>query len=102
MSILGFLFNDPIGPFYDPLSPRGVNRELSRRSTILARRMVSMNSKRKNELETLRTTVARLALVVETQQRLLVQKGVFTGAEYDALLQSVDAEDGSIDGQIRK
>jgi hypothetical protein len=101
MGILGFLFNDPIGPFHDPLAPRNLSIEMSRRSTVLARRLVSMNAKRKDEAETLRTAVARLMLVVETQHRMLLQKGVCTSAEFDSLLQSIDAEDGSVDGQLK-
>jgi len=102
MSILGFLFNDPIGPFSDSLSPLSLQGEMSRRSTVLARRMVSLNAKRKNELDGLRTAVARLMLVVETQQRMLLQKGICTNAEFEALLKETDLEDGSADGQLGK
>jgi hypothetical protein len=99
MGILGFLFNDPTSPFNNPLSPGNLSQEMSRRSTVLARRLVSMNAKRKNEADTLRTAVARLMLVVETQHRMLLEKGVCTKEEFDALLHAVDAEDGLVDGQ---
>jgi hypothetical protein len=99
MGILGFLFNDPVGPFHNPQSPGNLSRQMNRQSTLLARRLVSMNAKRKNEPETLRSAVARLMLVVETQHRMMLQKGICTDAEFDSLLQSIDAEDGSVDGQ---
>ena len=77
-------------------------KEMGQRSSALAKRMAELNRKRKGELAGLRSMVARLMLVVETQQRLLLQKGVFSGPEFDALLQSVDAEDGNADGQLNR
>ena len=74
-------------------------QEANRNSNALAKRMGLLNRKRKSELESLRMMVAGLMLVVETQHRLMVRKGLSTEAEFEALLREVDAEDGRIDGQ---
>ena len=79
-----------------------VQNEANRRSLVLARRMGSLNKKRKDEMETLRVGIAKLMLVVETQHRMLVKKGVCTEEEFKALLGEVDLEDGSADGQRRR
>jgi hypothetical protein len=99
VSILEYLFDNPI---QHPLSPRGLQAEAAARSTALARQIGSLNRKRKSELEAPRSTLARLMLVVETQQRLLLQKGLCTQKEFDAVLQTVDLEDGTADGQLRR
>ena len=101
MSILGFFF-DAAGPLYDPLSPYGLQREMAARTHVLARQIGALNKKRKDELETLRTTVAKLMLVVETQQRMLLQKGLCTQKEFAELMLAIDLEDGTADGQIRR
>lgn len=98
MSILEYLFD----PVQNPLSPRGLQSEMAARSTALARQIGALNRKRKNELESLRLTLARLMLVVETQQRLLLRKGLCTQAEFDEVLRTVDLEDGAADGQLRR
>jgi hypothetical protein len=40
-----------------------------------------------------------LALSIKTVQRMMVQKGLCSSEEFTALLDEVDAEDGSKDGQ---
>jgi hypothetical protein len=77
-------------------------KDSNNRSIALARRMTALNRKRKDELETMRTAIARLMLVVETQRRLLMKKGVCTEEEFTALLREVDLEDGAEDGQCRR
>ena len=72
------------------------------RSIALARRMATLNKKRQDEGETLRTAIAKLMLVVETQHRMLVKKGVCSEEEFTALLREVDLEDGTQDGQRRR
>lgn len=94
MSILEYLFEDS--------KHRDLRTDVAARSTALARCIGMMNRKRKNEIETLRTTFARLMLVVETQQRILLKKGVCTQAEFDTLLSEIDLEDGSADGQLKR
>lgn len=94
MSILGFLFGDP--PFTSTKSQVAI---LSQRGDLLARRMLSVRSKRRGEVDALRTAVARLMLIVETQHRMLLKKGVCTSPEFEALLHEVDVEDGAADGQ---
>ena len=101
MSILGFFF-DPVGPLHDPLSPFGLQREMAARTHVLARKIGALNMKRKDELESLRTAVAKLMLVVETQQRMLLQKGLCTQKEFETMLQAIDLEDGTADGQLRR
>jgi len=99
MSILEYLFDNPI---QNPLCPRGLQSEMAARSTALARRIGALNRKRKDELESLRSSLAKLMLVVETQQRLLLRKGLCTQEEFDAVLRAVDLEDGAADGQLRR
>jgi hypothetical protein len=99
MSILEYLFDNPIR---HPLSPRGLQGEMAARSTTLARRIGALNRKRKDELESLRSALARLMLVVETQQRLLLQKGLCTPKEFEEMLRAIDLEDGAADGQLRR
>lgn len=94
MSILEYFLDHPHGT-------RELQREMAARSTALARQVGALNRKRKNELESLRPTLAKLMLVVETQQRLLLRKGLCTQKEFDAVLQAVDLEDGAADGQLR-
>ena len=77
-------------------------KDANNRSIVLARRMATLNKKRKDELETLRTAIAKLMLVVETQHRLLVKKGVCTEEEFTTVLREVDLEDGTEDGQRRR
>ena len=98
MSILGF-FLDPVK---DPLSPTGLQREMAARTHVLAKQIGALNKRRKDELETLRTTIAKLMLVVETQQRMILQKGLCTQKEFNELLLTVDLEDGAADGQLRR
>lgn len=43
--------------------------------------------------------LGKLALGAKTLQRMMVGKGLCTAAEFAALLEEVDAEDGSKDGQ---
>jgi hypothetical protein len=76
--------------------------DANNRSIALARRMATLNKKRKDEMETLRTAIAKLMLVVETQHRMLVKKGVCSEEEFGALLREVDLEDGTADGQRRR
>jgi len=95
MSILEYLLDHPHGT-------RGLQREMAARSTALARQIGALNRKRKDELEALRSALARLMLVVETQQRLLLQKGLCTQKEFDEVLRAVDLEDGAADGQLRR
>lgn len=92
MDLIDFLLN----PTYADL------RDANNRSISLARTMATLNRKRKDEMETLRTAIAKLMLVVETQHRMLVKKGVCTEEEFTALLREVDAEDGTPDGQRRR
>jgi len=99
MSMLGF-FLGPLGP--DPLSPAGLQRDMAARTHVLAKQIGALNRKRKDELETLRTTVAKLMLVVETQHRLLLQKGLCTSKEFADTMLAVDLEDGTADGQLRR
>ena len=98
MSILGF-FLDPVK---DPLSPTGLHREMAARTHVLATQIGALNRKRKDELETLRTTIAKLMLVVETQQRMILQKGLCTQKEFETMMQAIDLEDGTADGQLRR
>ena len=95
MSILEYFLDHPHGA-------RALQREMAARSMALARQVGALNRKRKDELESLRTTVAKLMLVVEAQQRLLLQKGFCTQKEFESVLRSVDLEDGAADGQLRR
>ena len=98
MSILGF-FLDPVR---DPLSPSGLQHEMAARTHVLSKQIGALNKRRKDELETLRTTIAKLMLVVETQQRMILQKGLCTQKEFETMMQAIDLEDGAADGQLRR
>ena len=47
----------------------------------------------------LERAIGELALAVKTVQRMLVEKGVCSEAEFQARLRQVDLEDGMADGQ---
>ena len=47
----------------------------------------------------LRDAVGALALATKTLQRMMIEKGVCTQAEFSALLSQIDMEDGRRDGQ---
>ncbi len=49
--------------------------------------------------ERLSDAVGALALATKTLQRMMIEKGVCTQAEFSALLTQVDIEDGRQDGQ---
>ncbi len=89
MSILEYLFS----PTWRDLKDR------DQATLMLAKRMSLANRKRKTESQGLQEMIARLMLVVETQQRLLLKKGVCTQAEFDGLLNEIDLEDGIADGR---
>jgi hypothetical protein len=89
MSILQYLFS----PAWSDL------KERDQATLLLAKRMSASNRKRKSEAQGLQETIARLMLIVETQHRMLLKKGVCTQAEFDALLNEIDLEDGVADGR---
>ena len=83
-------------------SPRQTNEDLKGLATatrLVAKHVATMNRKRKKEAEGMAAMIARLMLIVETQHRLLLKKGVYTPAEFEALLNEVDLEDGVADGR---
>ena len=94
MSTLGYFFGGSSYVTADQIT------SLNQRASALTRRLIELNKKSRDEVATLRETVAKLMLVVETQHRLLLQKGLCTGEEFDKLLTAVDAEDGKVDGRI--
>jgi len=98
MSILGFFLE----PVQDPLSPLGLQRAMAARTHVLAQQIGALNRKRKDEMEAMRTSIAKLMLVVETQQRMLLQKGLCTQKEFETMMQAIDLEDGTADGQLRR
>jgi hypothetical protein len=102
MSLLGFLFNNPVGPFCNPFSPLNLRDERSRRSTVGSRRTVSRNAKRRNEQDALRTAVARLLLAVETARRRPLRKGICTNVESQELPGAIDLGDGGADGRMKR
>jgi len=90
MNLIEFLLN--ARTTYEPPTPRdAAAKALSLR----------MSRRRKHEKAELYATIGRLMLVVEAQRRLLVQKGLCTDAEFDAMMNAVDLEDGAADGQLR-
>ena len=64
-------------------------------------RIRGLNARTKDEISSLRDAMARLMLVVEAQQRLLLEKGVFTPDAFKEMLRTVDAEDGTVDCRKR-
>ena len=51
------------------------------------------------DLDRLEQALGALALATKTFQRMLVEKGVCTHAEFSALMHQIDLEDGRRDGQ---
>ena len=51
------------------------------------------------DLARLEQALGSLALATKTFQRMLVEKGVCTHAEFSALMHQIDLEDGRRDGQ---
>lgn len=51
------------------------------------------------DTERLERALGELALATKTLQRVMVDKGVCSGAEFTAMLDRVDREDGRPDGQ---
>lgn len=49
------------------------------------------------DAERLERALGELALATKTLQRLLVEKGLVSGAELELTLRKVDAEDGQVD-----
>jgi hypothetical protein len=45
--------------------------------------------------------IGELALAVKTMQRLAVQKGLCTQAEFQQVMEEIDREDGRVDGMAR-
>jgi len=83
-------------------SPRQTNEDLKglqQATRLVARQVSAVNRKRKKEAEGMTAMIARLMLIVETQHRMLLKKGVCTAAEFEALLNEVDLEDGVADGR---
>ncbi len=73
----------------------------ARREAAAARAEIAEVRLSNGSLDSDRLIVAleQLALSVKTLQRTLVEKGVCTPAEFSALLQRVDREDGTQDGR---
>ena len=51
------------------------------------------------DAERLEHALGELALATKTVQRLLVDKGLVTPAEFSAKMTAIDAEDGRLDGR---
>lgn len=51
------------------------------------------------DVDRLESALGELALAVKTVQRLAVEKGLCTAAEFQRKLQQIDAEDGRSDGR---
>lgn len=51
------------------------------------------------DVERLENAIGELALAVKTVQRLAVEKGLCTAAEFQRKLDQIDAEDGRSDGR---
>ncbi len=51
------------------------------------------------DVDRLEAALGELALAVKTVQRLAVEKGLCTAAEFQRKLQQIDAEDGRSDGR---
>lgn len=50
-------------------------------------------------VERLETAIGELALATKTVQRMMIDKGVCTSAEFADLLNRIDLEDGKADGK---
>lgn len=64
------------------------------------RRLLNETSSKTRPIEQLARENSELKLVVATMLRLLIQRGIVTPTEFQALAAQVDFEDGQLDGKV--
>ena len=96
MSVFDYLFDN------EWFQRSDINR-LDRKAEAIEKRLWKSKDQARDamrEVQELRQDVSRLLLLLETTQRVLLDKGICTRDEFSRMLRAVDAEDGVVDGQM--
>ncbi len=95
MSIFDYLFDNE-------WSQRSDIEELKSQTADLAGARGVADATQKARIKQLEEGVGELALLCKTLMRMLLEKGVCTGQEINALMKQLDLEDGVEDGRVTK
>ena len=98
MSIFNFIFDSEWSQRSDIEDLKQKNIELA--SKLYQKRPGEATLEKK--IHTLEQEVGELALLSKTLMRILMEKGVCTGQEFEALMHQFDLEDGVADGKVTK